>query len=79
MKSAPYFDGSNYPYWKSRMKYFLKIQGEQVWNSLKYGQGPLLRLDVNGKSTSELKPKQEWDKLDNKGSEANSWALRHSL
>ena len=41
--------------------------------------GTLLRLDVNGKSTSELKPKQEWDKLDNKGSEANSWALRHPL
>ena len=41
--------------------------------------GTLLRLDVNGKSTSELKPKQEWDKLDNKGSEANSLALRHPL
>ena len=49
------------------MKYFLKIQGEQVWNSVEYGQRPLLRLDVNGKSTSELKPKQEWGKLDNKG------------
>ena len=61
------------------MQYFLKIQGEQVWNLVKYGQGPLLRLDVNGKSISELKPKQEWEKLDNKGSEANSWALRHPL
>ena len=38
-----------------------------------------LRLGVNEKSTSELKPKQEWHKLDNEESEANAWALRHHL
>lgn len=26
---------------------------------------------MNGTSTSELKPKQEWEKLDNEGSKAN--------
>lgn len=26
---------------------------------------------MNGTSTGELKPKQEWDKLDNEGSKAN--------
>ena len=57
------------------MKYFLKIQCEQVWNLVEYGQGPLLRLDVNGKSTSELKPKQKWDKLDNKGSETKIFTM----
>lgn len=36
-----------------------------------YGWGPPLKLDVNGTSTSELKPKEEWDKLDNEGSKAN--------
>ena len=27
------------------------------------------------RSTGEVKPKQEWDKLDNEGSEVNAWAL----
>ena len=51
------------------------MQGEMVWNLVEYGWGPTLKLDVNRKSTSELKPKQEWDKLDNDGSEANAWAF----
>ena len=33
----PYFDGSNYTYWKVRMKAFLKSIDERVWNSAKYG------------------------------------------
>ena len=32
-------------------------------------------LDVRGRSLGELKPKQDWDKVDNEGSEANVRAL----
>ena len=32
-------------------------------------------LDAQGRSTGELKPKHEWDKVDNEGSEANVRAL----
>ena len=32
-------------------------------------------LNVHGKSIGELRPKQEWDKYDNEGSEANARAL----
>ena len=39
---------------------------------MEYRWGPPLKLNVYGKSTSELKLKQEWDKLDNKESEANT-------
>ena len=42
LNSPPYFDGSNYPYNKARMKFFLKMQGEQVWNLVEYGWGPPL-------------------------------------
>lgn len=42
---------------------------------MEYGWGLSLKLDVNGKSTGKLKPKQEWDKLDNDGSEVNIKAL----
>ena len=52
--------------------FFLKMQGERVWNSIEYGWGPPLILDAQGRSTGELKPKHEWDKVDNEGSEANA-------
>ena len=32
-------------------------------------------LNAQGRSTRELKPKNEWDKADNEGSEANVRAL----
>ena len=51
------------------------MQGERVWNSIEYGWGPPLILDAQGRSTGELKPKHEWDKVDNEGSEANVRAL----
>ena len=42
---------------------------------MEYGWGPLLILDVHGRSTRELKPKQDWDKANNKGSKANAKTL----
>ena len=63
LNSPPYFDRSNYSYWKTQMKFFLKIQDERVWNSVEHGWGPPLKLDVNRKTIGELKLKQEWDNL----------------
>ena len=34
---SPHFDGNNYTYWKVRMKAFLKLIDERVWNSVEYG------------------------------------------
>ena len=45
------------------------------WNSVECGQGPPLILDAQGRSTRELKPKHEWNKDNNEGSEANVKAL----
>ena len=33
----PLFDGTNYAYWKVRMKLFLQALGEQVWQAIKVG------------------------------------------
>ena len=35
--TLPHFDGNNYAYWKVRMKAFLKLIDEIVWNSVEYG------------------------------------------
>ena len=32
------FDGTNYAYWKVRMKVFLQDLGEQVWQAIEVGQ-----------------------------------------
>ena len=32
----PHFDGNNYAYWKVRMKAFLKLIDERVWNFVEY-------------------------------------------
>ena len=51
------------------------MQSERVWNSIKYIWGPLLILDAQGISIGELKPKHEWEKVNNEGTEANAKAL----
>ena len=33
----PLFDGTNYAYWKIRMKVFLQVLGEQVWQVVEVG------------------------------------------
>ena len=33
----PLFDGTNYAYWKVRMKVFLQTLGEQVWQAIEVG------------------------------------------
>ena len=56
---------------KHKMMFFLKMKGEKVWNLVEYGWGPLLILDAQGRSTGELKSKNECDKINNEGSKAN--------
>ena len=33
----PLFDGTNYAYWKVRMKVFLQTLGEKVWQAIEVG------------------------------------------
>ena len=35
--APPYFDGSNYVFWKVHMHYFLYAIDETVWDSIKNG------------------------------------------
>ena len=42
---------------------------------MEYGWGLPLILNVHGRWIGELKPKQDWEKDDNKGDEANARAL----
>ena len=59
-----------YPHWKVKMKYFLKMQSEKVWNSIEFGWTP-----PKNRSTSVIKPKVEWDKYEIEASENNVKAM----
>ena len=57
------FNGTNYAYWKARMKVFLQVLGEQVWQAVEVGW---------------IKPKEasvDWDEETIKVANFNSRAL----
>ena len=59
----PLFDGTNYTYWKVRMKVFLQALGEQVWQAVEVGW---------------IKPKEalvDWDEETIKAENFNNRAL----
>ena len=59
----PLFDGTNYAYWKVRMKVFLQALGEQVWQAIDVGW---------------IKPKEalvDWDDATIRAANFNSQAL----
>ena len=59
----PLFDGTNYVYWKVRIKVFLQALGKQVWQAVEVGW---------------IKPKEvpvDWDKTTIKAENFNSRVL----
>ena len=59
----PYFDGSNYAFWKVRMRAFLRSIDEAVWDVVEIG------------CTRPEEAKSTWDKVALAASNANSKAL----
>ncbi|KAK8663003.1 hypothetical protein V6N13_024884 [Hibiscus sabdariffa] len=42
----PYFNGDNYPYWKNRMRLFIKSNDYQVWDVVE--DGPFIPMKREG-------------------------------
>ena len=63
LNASPYFDGSNYAFWKVRMKAFLCLIDEAVWDAVEIGW------------TRPKVAKSTWDKVALAASNANSKAL----
>ena len=63
LNAPPYFDGSNYAFWKVRMRTFLCSIDEAVWDAVKIGW------------TKSEAAKSTWDKAALTASNANSKAL----
>ena len=58
---APFFDDSDYVYWKTRMTAFLQCEAEKVWDAAETGPYILVKT-VDGKEV--LKPKDKWSAHD---------------
>ena len=63
LNAPPFFDGSNYAFWKVRMKAFLCAIDELVWDSVENGY------------VKPTKAKSEWDKVALALANANSKAI----
>ena len=68
VQRPPLLDGTNYSYWKARMKAFIKSVDEKAWKAILTGwDHPMTR---NDKRESVLKPEVEWT-----ANEDNSWRI----
>ena len=63
LNAPPYFDGSNFAFWKVQMKAFLCLIDESVWDTVDIGW------------TRPEAAKSEWDKAALAVANANSKAL----
>ena len=63
LNAPPFFDGSNYAFWKVRMKAFLCAIDESVWDSVENGY------------VKSTKAKSKWDKVALALANANSKAI----
>ena len=59
----PLYDGTNYAYWKVRMRAFLQSLGEKVWQAVEIGQ------------TKPTEAPVDWDEAKIKVANFNSRAL----
>ena len=59
IKRPHFLTVGNYPHWKVKIKYFLKMQNEKVWNAVEFGWNSPRVLDREGRPTSVVKPNVE--------------------
>ncbi|RVW87799.1 hypothetical protein CK203_043945 [Vitis vinifera] len=69
---APFFTGTDYPYWKTRMTWYLQSTDLDVWDVIEDGPTFPTKL-VDGVLVP--KPKQEWNELDRRNFQLNAKAI----
>lgn len=69
----PLLTYTNYPYWKVRMRAFIKSQNERAWRSILTGWTPPIEKDKEG--NEKVKSELDWSLKDEKLSGYNNKAL----
>eukprot|EP00252_Welwitschia_mirabilis_P004266 TRINITY_DN14557_c0_g1_i1.p1 TRINITY_DN14557_c0_g1~~TRINITY_DN14557_c0_g1_i1.p1 ORF type:complete len:129 (-),score=24.27 TRINITY_DN14557_c0_g1_i1:8-394(-) len=60
----PFFNGSNYAHWKSKMSILWTSLNLDIWAVVEYGYTPPTEIDIHGKEVP--KPRDNWDASDKK-------------
>ncbi|KAG9446282.1 hypothetical protein H6P81_012410 [Aristolochia fimbriata] len=69
----PILDDTNFPYWKTRMRAFIKALDEKAWKSVLIGWTP--PMITNAASDTSIKPEVDWTAAEDKISNKNAKAL----
>ena len=68
----PLFNGSNYTYWKARMKIFIQALDYDMWSIIVNGPHTPTKI-IDGEEST--KPEKEWDEVDKKLAQLNAKAM----
>ncbi|KAH9764150.1 hypothetical protein KPL70_001426 [Citrus sinensis] len=69
----PFFDGNDYPYWKTRMRIYLQALDYDIWEIV--CDGPFMPLTKNEVGEDIPKPSREWNELEKRKASLNSKAM----
>ncbi|KAH9698219.1 hypothetical protein KPL71_023937 [Citrus sinensis] len=69
----PFFDGNDYPYWKTRMRIYLQALDYEIWEVVY--DGPFMPLTKNEVGEDIPKPSREWNELEKRKVSLNSKAI----
>ncbi|KAH9725263.1 Integrase catalytic domain-containing protein [Citrus sinensis] len=69
----PYFDGNDYPYWKTRMRIYLQALDYEIWEIV--NDGPFMPLTKNEVGEDIPKPSREWNEFEKRKASLNSKAM----
>ncbi|KAH9671187.1 Integrase catalytic domain-containing protein [Citrus sinensis] len=69
----PYFDGNDYPYWKTRMRIYLQALDYEIWEIV--NDGPFMPLTKNEVEEDIPKPSRDWNEFEKRKASLNSKAM----
>ncbi|KAH9792991.1 Integrase catalytic domain-containing protein [Citrus sinensis] len=69
----PYFDGNDYPYWKTRMRIYLQALDYEIWEIV--NDGPFMPLTKNEVGEDIPKPSRDWNEFKKRKASLNSKAM----
>ncbi|KAH9763009.1 hypothetical protein KPL70_001028 [Citrus sinensis] len=69
----PYFDGNDYPYWKTRMRIYLQALDYEIWEIV--NDGPFMPLTKNEVGEDIPKPSRDWNDFEKRKASLNSKAM----
>ncbi|KAH9659010.1 hypothetical protein KPL70_023699 [Citrus sinensis] len=69
----PYFDGNDYPYWKTRMRIYLQALDYEIWEIV--NDGHFMPLTKNKVGEDIPKPSRDWNEFEKRKASLNSKAM----